>query len=79
MMTFFFFLTFKRVTVAAMLENKKKRGGKHGKRKIKWKTNAMIKVMVALIQVVEGRDKKWLDSEYMLQVESTGFADYLDV
>lgn len=35
--------------------------------------------MVALIQVVEGRYKKWLDSEYMLQVESTGFADYLDV
>ena len=37
------------------------------------------KVMVVLIQVVEGRYKKWLDSEYMLWVESTGFADYLDV
>lgn len=29
--------------MVAVLENKKKKGGKHGKRKTKWKTNVMIK------------------------------------
>ena len=67
--------------MAAVLENFLKREASMEKGRPKGRLMQRLrgKVMVALIQVVEGRYKNWLDSEYMLWVESTGFADYLDV